>query len=89
MTERAPLSSLSPDELAAFLAEKQAAYAELKDRGVIVQKNVKGKPKVTGDDAASVELSLAPLDVESAFTLCQDGAHGGPVASVESVMFGG
>ena len=32
MTDRAPLSSLSADELAAFLAEKQAAYAALKER---------------------------------------------------------
>ena len=59
-----------------FMMSRPTLVAELKDKGVIVQKQVKGKPKVTGDDAAAIELSLAPLDVESAFTLCQDGGHG-------------
>ena len=50
--------------------------ADLKDRGLIVAKNVKAKPKVTGDAAAEMELALSALDVESAFTLCQAGKHG-------------
>jgi hypothetical protein len=61
---------------AKVVMSRSTLVAELKERGLIVQKSVKAKPKVTGADAAEVELSLAPIDVESAFTLCQDGEHG-------------
>jgi len=61
---------------AKYMMSKGTLVAEFKDKGIIVQKAVKGKPKVTGDAAADVELSLSALDCESAFTLCQDGAHG-------------
>ena len=59
-----------------FMMSRPTLIAELKDSGIIVQKQVKAKPKVTGDAAANLSLSLAPLDVEAAFTLCQDGMHG-------------
>ena len=57
MTERAPLSSLSPDELAVFLAEKQAAYAELKDRGLSLDLT-RGKPASDQLDLSEALLSL-------------------------------
>ena len=59
-----------------LVMSRPTLVADLKDRGVIIAKNVKGKPKVTGSAAPEMELALAAMDVESAFTLCQDGAHG-------------
>ena len=60
---------------AKVMMSKGTLVADLKDRGVIVAKNVKGKPAVTGA-SAECEVALSALDVESAFTLCQAGAHG-------------
>jgi len=79
--EKMPAVSL----FAKFLMSRATFVADLKERGIIIQKNVKAKPKVTGDAAAAVELSLAPLDVESAFTLCQAGGHGD--AANETIEF--
>jgi len=70
--EKMPAVSL----FAKFMMSRPTLILELKERGIVVQKNVKAKPKVTGADAPEVELSLSSLDVESAFTLCQSGAHG-------------
>ena len=70
--EKMPAVSL----FAKYMMSRATLIADLKDRGVIVAKNVKGKPKVTGDASADIELALSSLDVESAFTLCQDGGHG-------------
>ena len=61
---------------AKYMMSRGTLVAEFKDKGIIVQKAVKGKPKVTGDAAAEVDLMLSALDCESAFTLCQSGAHG-------------
>jgi len=79
--EKMPAVSL----FAKYMMSRMTLVTELKERGIIVQKNVKAKPKVTGDDAGSVELSLASLDVEAAFTLCQDGGHGD--AANETIEF--
>lgn len=57
MTDRAPLSSLSADELAAFLAEKQAAYAALKERGLTLDLT-RGKPASDQLDLSEALLSL-------------------------------
>jgi hypothetical protein len=70
--EKMPAVSL----FAKYMMSRTTFVNELKERGIIVQKSVKSKPKVTGDAAAEVELALAPLDAESAFTLCQGGGHG-------------
>jgi DNA-binding transcriptional MocR family regulator len=47
----APLADLSPDDLAAFLAEKQAAYADLQGKGLALDLT-RGKP-------ASAQLDLS------------------------------
>jgi len=70
---------------AKFMMSRTTMVTDLKERGIIVQKNVKAKPKVTGDEAAAVDLSLSALDVESAFTLCQAGGHGD--AANETIEF--
>ena len=57
--EKMPAVSL----FAKFMMSRPTLVADLKDRGIIVQKNVKGKPKVTGDAAADIELALSPLAV--------------------------
>lgn len=69
--EKMPAVSL----FAKFMMSRPTLVADFKDRGVIVAKSVKGKPKVTGDAAVDIELTLSALDVESAFTLCQSGGH--------------
>ena len=53
------------------LMSRPTLVADFKDRGVIVSTSVKAKPKVTGDAAVELELTLSALDVEGAFTLCQ------------------
>ena len=68
-----------------FMMSRPTLVADLKERGVIVAKNVKSKPKVTGGAAADLELALSALDVESAFTLCQSGEHGD--AANDSIEF--
>ena len=57
MTSRVPLSTLSSDELAAFLAEKQAAYTALKDRGLKLDLT-RGKPSSEQLDLSSDLLRL-------------------------------
>lgn len=57
MTDRAPLASLSPDDLAAFLAEKQTAYAALKDRGLALDLT-RGKPSTAQLDLSQRLLAL-------------------------------
>jgi len=79
--EKMPAVSL----FAKYMMSRTTFVNELKERGIIVQKSVKSKPKVTGDAAAEVELALAPLDAESAFTLCQGGGHGD--AANETIEF--
>jgi DNA-binding transcriptional MocR family regulator len=58
-TTRSPLASLSDADLAAFLAEQQAAYAELKDRGLRLDLT-RGKPS-----SAQLDLSDGLLRMPS------------------------
>ena len=52
-----PLSELSPDELESFLSTQQAAYAELKDRGLKLDLT-RGKPASAQLDLSDALLSL-------------------------------
>jgi len=49
--------------------------AEFKDRGLVVIKKANPRPPTTGAPPPEVEVGLSALDVESAFVLCQSGAH--------------
>ncbi|GAA4122733.1 aminotransferase class I/II-fold pyridoxal phosphate-dependent enzyme [Nocardioides fonticola] len=57
MTTRVPLSTLSPEDLAAFLAEKQAAYTALQERGLTLDLT-RGKPAPEQLDLAEDLLRL-------------------------------
>ncbi|MBZ5735240.1 aminotransferase class I/II-fold pyridoxal phosphate-dependent enzyme [Nocardioides sp. TRM66260-LWL] len=57
MTQRVPLTSLSPDDLAAFLAEKQAAYTALQERGLTLDLT-RGKPSPEQLDLSNDLLRL-------------------------------
>jgi len=50
---------------------------EFKDRGLVVIKKANPRPPTTGAPPPEVEVGLSALDVESAFILCQNGAHAG------------
>ncbi|HET9421645.1 MAG TPA: aminotransferase class I/II-fold pyridoxal phosphate-dependent enzyme [Nocardioides sp.] len=54
---RTPLSDLAPDDLAGFLADKQAAYAELQARGLKLDLT-RGKPSSAQLDLSERLLSL-------------------------------
>lgn len=56
-TPRAPLTSFSPDQLAAFLAETEAAYAALRGRGLKLDLT-RGKPSSAQLDLSDALLKL-------------------------------
>ncbi|MBS41686.1 MAG: aminotransferase [Nocardioides sp.] len=57
MTDVVPLSTLSPEQLAAFLEEKQAAYAALRERGLSLDLT-RGKPSAEQLDLSNGLLGL-------------------------------
>jgi DNA-binding transcriptional MocR family regulator len=59
--DRTPLADRSPDELATYLAERRAAYADLKERGLALDLT-RGKPS-----AEQLDLSAELLDLPDGF----------------------
>ena len=72
-----PLPERSPDELAAFLAEQQAAYADLQARGLKLDLT-RGKPASSQLDLSDALLRMptSPLDVHGTDTRNYGGLEG-------------